>query len=54
MCEATGRRIEEENAVRCTACGEVYAQSAAQQMGKCLKCGVPLYGAEDSLPEELL
>ena len=54
MCEATGRRIDEEYAVRCAVCGTLFAQSIADQMGKCLKCGAAFHAAEDLPPEELL
>jgi len=54
ICAATGRRIHEEYAVRCTTCRTLYAQSAAEQMGKCLMCGVPLHVTEELPPEKLL
>jgi hypothetical protein len=54
MCAVTGRRILDEPALRCSACHTLYAQSAAEQIGKCLNCGLPLCAIEELPPEELL
>jgi hypothetical protein len=53
-CSATGRPIAGEPALRCPVCGTLYAQSSAEQIGRCLSCGTGLYATEELPPEELL